>query len=100
MDKNVLQQKEAFEDIYKVEKSDRFDFHLTPDKFIRYLRDRRLQKGLTYLRDHFKEETNQWTVLTVCGGVGGEGMFFLRSGFTDVTVSDFSANSLVIAKGF
>ncbi|HTI11336.1 MAG TPA: class I SAM-dependent methyltransferase [Puia sp.] len=100
MIKNVLEQKEAFEDIYSLEKLDRFNFHITPDKFIRYLRDRRLQKALDYLKANFKDEIYQWKVLTVCGGVGGEGMFFLRAGFKDVTVSDFSANSLIIAKQF
>jgi len=102
MDKNVLQQKVAFDDIYNVEtaRTGRFDFHLTPDKFIRYLRDRRLHKGLTYIKDHFKEDIHQWSVMTVCGGVGGEGIFFLRAGFKDVTVSDFSANPLITAKSF
>ena len=100
MDKNVLQQKVAFEDIYKVEKIGRFNFHITKDKLIRYLRDRRLQKALDYLKGNYKEQVLEWNVLTVCGGVGGEGIFFLRSGFKDVTVSDFSANSLLIAKEF
>ena len=98
--KNVIEQKNAFEDIYKREKLERFSFHLTPDKLIRYLRDRRLQKALTYLERLFQKEMYQWKVLTVCGGVGGEGIYFLRSGFSDVTVSDFSANSLIIAGEF
>src|SRR5436305_662788 len=99
MDKNVLQHK-AFDDQYMAEKIGRFNFHITKDKLVRYLRDRRLHKALDYLKNNYKEQVPGWNVLTVCGGVGGEGIFFLRSGFKDVTVSDFSANSLLIAKEF
>jgi ubiquinone/menaquinone biosynthesis C-methylase UbiE len=97
MDTNIAQQKQAFEEIYKSENMDRFAFHITPDKLVRYLRDRRLNIALRYLQTHCREKITDWKVLTVCGGVGGEGIFFLRSGFADVTVSDFSANSLEIA---
>jgi ubiquinone/menaquinone biosynthesis C-methylase UbiE len=100
MENNVLQQQEAFQDLYKVDNRERFGFHLTEDKLIRYLRDRRLQKGLDYLKGMFGDAVYQWKVLIVCGGVGGEGIFFLKAGFPDVTVSDFSANSLVIARQF
>lgn len=98
MNTNLERQKEAFEDIYNSENIYRFQFHTTQDKFCRYLRDRRLNKALSYLHVHFKEELYNWKVLTVCGGVGGEGIFFLRSGFSNVTVSDFSSNSLAMAK--
>jgi ubiquinone/menaquinone biosynthesis C-methylase UbiE len=98
MNSNLAQQKEAFEDIYKSENINRFQFHTTQDQFCRYLRDRRLNKALSYLRAYFNDEFYHWKVLTVCGGVGGEGIFFLRSGFSNVTVSDFSSNSLEIAK--
>jgi ubiquinone/menaquinone biosynthesis C-methylase UbiE len=38
------------------------------------------------------------SVLVVCGGVGGEGTYLMNYGFTDVTVSDFSENSLSICR--
>ena len=98
MNINLEHQQKAFEDIYKVENIKRFEFHTTEDQFCRYLRDRRLNKALHYLHAHFSDECYNWKVLTVCGGVGGEGIFFLRAGFSDVTVSDFSSNSLEIAK--
>jgi ubiquinone/menaquinone biosynthesis C-methylase UbiE len=97
MDINIAQQKEAFEEIYKSENMDRFAFHVTPERLVRYLRDRRLNIALDYLQSQCREDITDWKVLTVCGGVGGEGIFFLRAGFADVTVSDFSANSLEIA---
>jgi ubiquinone/menaquinone biosynthesis C-methylase UbiE len=40
----------------------------------------------------------KWSVLTICGGAGGEGIFFLNNGFSDVTVSDFSENAIEIAR--
>jgi ubiquinone/menaquinone biosynthesis C-methylase UbiE len=39
-------------------------------------------------------------VLLTCGGVGGEGLFFKKNGFNNVTVSDISENSLKICNEF
>jgi ubiquinone/menaquinone biosynthesis C-methylase UbiE len=94
----VQSQQQAFEIIYKPETASRFDFHVTTDPLTRYLRDRRLGVALDYLRSKYPtRELLQWSVLLVCGGVGGEGIFFLKMGFADVTVSDISSNSLKIA---
>jgi len=95
---SVLEQQQQFERIYS-ENLEKFAYHTTPDKLTRYLRDRRLHKGLDFLKSQFSETAlNSWRVLVVCGGVGGEGFFFLRNGFKDVSSSDFSSNSLEIAQ--
>ena len=75
------------------------DFLTTGNKFTRYIIDRRLKKGLEVLKKRFKQEDlYNWSVLIVCGGVGGEGIFFLKNGFKNVTNSDFSENAIGIAK--
>jgi len=94
---NIEEQLGAHEIIY--EDSKKYDFHITDDKLTRFLRDRRLQKGLNYLKGKFTDEDfSNWKILVVCGGVGGEGIFFLNAGFKDVTSSDFSINAIKIAK--
>ena len=93
---NIAEQLKAFENVYS--DIDKFHFHTTKDPFTRFLRDRRLLVALNYLQDKYKSENiKSWKVLVVCGGVGGEAIFFLNAGFTDVTVSDFSSNSIEIA---
>jgi hypothetical protein len=44
---NIEEQLGAHEIIY--EDSKKYDFHITDDKLTRFLRDKRLQKGLNYL---------------------------------------------------
>lgn len=94
-EQQILEQQKVFETIYS--DASAFAFHTTKDPFVRYLRDRRLLKGLSFLKEKYGDEIYSWKVLVVCGGVGGEGIFFLNRGFTDVTVSDFSSNSIEIA---
>lgn len=86
-------QKDAFEETYR-SGDERWSFHYTLDPLIRYLRDRRLSLGLRVLRDAAGPQARLESVLVVCGGVGGEGTFFRKSGFRDVTVSDFSIEAL------
>ncbi|WP_374948573.1 class I SAM-dependent methyltransferase [Mucilaginibacter sp.] len=95
----VKQQQNAYEEIYAPEQKSEFDFHITPDPLTRYLRDRRLLKSLEVLKD-FDADYKNWSVLLTCGGVGGEGIFFKKNGFADVTVSDISENSLKICNEF
>lgn len=98
MDQSIKDQNREFEVIYNNENLRRFNFHFTEDKLMRYLRDRRLNIGLNYLiYKYTKPELENWKVLIVCGGVGGEGTFFRNAGFKDVTTSDFSQNSLSMA---
>lgn len=95
----VKEQQNVFEDIYSKDNAARFSFNITNDPLIRYLRDRRLWKALNYIKANSGgEDIYQWKVLIVCGGVGGEGIFFIKNGFGDVTVSDISENSLAICR--
>jgi len=95
--KQVLEQQNTFEEIYSIDKSSQFDFHVTNNPLTRYLRDRRLNKALSFIKKNARsEDIFKWRVLIVCGGVGGEGIFFIKNGFHDVTVSDISMNSLQI----
>ena len=98
MSENVKDQNREFEVIYNHENLQRFNFNFTDDKLTRYLRDRRLNIGLNYLRSKYqKNDLENWKVLIICGGVGGEGVFFMNAGFKNVTLSDFSQNSLAMA---
>src|SRR5690242_14076244 len=95
----VKEQQNVFEDIYSKDNAARFSFNITDDPLIRYLRDRRLWKALNYIKANSGgEDIYKWKVLIVCGGVGGEGIFFIKNGFSDVTVSDISENSLAICR--
>src|SRR5687767_4966694 len=96
MEEKVSEQKKIFEEIYSPQGHFKYEFHITNDPLTRYLRDRRIIKGIEQIKKHAKENISSWKVLIVCGGVGGEGVFFIKNGFIDVTVSDISANSLKI----
>ena len=99
MIEQVKQQQNAFEKFYAPEQKSEFDFHITNDPLTRYVRDRRLLKGLDVLKKHHGNILN-WNVLITCGGVGGEGLFLKKYGFKSVTVSDISENSLKICNQF
>ena len=87
----------CYEEVYK--ESRIFHEYHRKDKLTVFLRNRRLKKGLQYLENRFLDDSiRKWKVLIVCGGPGSEGLFFLNSGFNDVTVSDFSLNAIEIAK--
>src|SRR5438067_7858800 len=93
----IKEQRNSFEEIYSPEKISKYTFHITSDPLTRYLRDRRLKKGLDFIRKtEIQKDISNWKILIVCGGVGGEGIFFIKNGFRDVTVSDISENSLKI----
>ncbi|MBS1963136.1 MAG: class I SAM-dependent methyltransferase [Bdellovibrionales bacterium] len=93
-----LAQKRAHEKLYSSLELAGYEFHITSDPLTRYLRDRRLKIALETLRETYGSSLYSFKVLSVCGGVGGEGIFFLKEGFSDVTVSDFSQNALRIAE--
>lgn len=86
-------QKGAFEESYSAA-DERWAFHYTSDPLTRYLRDRRLSLALEALGGALPEGVAVESVLVACGGVGGEGTFFRKRGFGDVTVSDFSSEAL------
>lgn len=86
-------QRTAFEGTYSAGDA-RWAFHYTSDPLTRYLRDRRLNLALETLSGVLPQSLSIGSVLVVCGGVGGEGTFFRKRGFDDVTVSDFSSEAL------
>jgi ubiquinone/menaquinone biosynthesis C-methylase UbiE len=77
---------------------DDWSFHVTSDPLTRFLRDRRLRTALHMLRVRGLLHPERQSVLVVCGGVGGEGVFLSRWGFTDVTVSDLSEEALEVCR--
>ena len=91
------EQREAFENIFAAEAS-RWAFHDTKDPLIRYLRDRRLHRALAEVRKLHGASVENFSVLVVCGGVGGEASFFVNHGFADVTNTDFSSNALQVCQ--
>lgn len=97
-----LHQQRAFEAEYAKDPSV-WEFHRTQDRLTRFLRDRRLRIVMDELRNSGFFQDPAWpelSVLVVCGGVGGEGSFLANEGFRFVTVSDFSRNSIDLAKQF
>ncbi len=94
----TLEQKKAHEIFYTSDAHERFNYHFTKDPLTRFLRDRRLNISLKILEKSFGNDLRKFKILSVCGGVGGEGAFFLRNGFGNITVSDISINALNIAK--
>lgn len=99
VDIKVEKQHAAYEEIYGPTRPNDYETHVSSERLVRYLRDRRLSRALGFLESRVgADELREWSVLVVCGGAGGEGIFFLRSGFGDVTVSDVSGNSLQLAK--
>ncbi len=97
MEPTLESQRQAFEANYKAN-LEAYSFHVTQERLTRFLRDRRVLLGVKRLRALVpNEDLNAWTALVVCGGVGGEGILLQRAGFGNVTVSDFSQNSLSIA---
>ncbi|MFJ7337131.1 class I SAM-dependent methyltransferase [Streptomyces sp. NPDC101110] len=78
---------------------DDWSFHMTSDPLTRFLRDRRLRTALRMLRVRGLLDPARQSVLIVCGGVGGEGVFLSRYGFKDITVSDLSEEALAVCRG-
>jgi 16S rRNA G1207 methylase RsmC len=94
---SVAAQAAAGESRFRQRAAAEWDFNFTTDRLVRFLRDRRLDVALTLLTQHGTLGTRN-TVLVVCGGVGGEGVYLLRHGFADVTVSDIAPTALEIAR--
>lgn len=93
MNERVDAQRVAYEKVYGTT-GDRFAFHDTQDALMRYVRDRRLHTALRRLARSSPDGWRDWSALLVCGGVGGEGTFLRRAGFSRVTVSDVSAAAI------
>lgn len=101
MNEVVKNQQMAYETTYDKRDLEAYTCHYTKDPWTRFVRDRRLQMAVHELTSHFKvklDDIKRWKVLVVCGGVGGEGLFFLNQGFSSVTVSDFSYHALDTCK--
>jgi len=94
---SATSQKQAFENIFSSDLS-RWEFHDTSDPLTRYLRDRRLCLAMSCLKSQLGDDLLACSVLTVCGGVGGEATYFANRGFADVTNSDFSENALEVCR--
>jgi SAM-dependent methyltransferase len=77
---------------------DDWSFHVTSDPLTRFLRDRRMRIALDVLRKRELLDPARQSVLVVCGGVGGEGVFLRRFGFGDVTVTDLSDAALAVCR--
>jgi SAM-dependent methyltransferase len=93
----VEQQHKVFESQYDSE-LERWSFHDTKEPLTRYIRDRRIKIGVQRAMKVSGSTPQEWDVLVVCGGVGGEGTLLANLGFRSVTVSDFSANALEICQ--
>jgi len=93
----VERQHTVFENFYDSQ-MDRWSFHDTKDPLVRYIRDRRIKIGVKRAMKISGATPDDWDVLVVCGGVGGEGTLLANLGFRSVTVSDFSENALDICQ--
>lgn len=96
----VEAQQAAMDDIYGDSDASAWAFHYTDDPVTRYLRDRRLRTALRILEQHGRLDPDHQSVLVVCGGVGGEGTFLRKFGFSRVTVSDLSEEALAKCRRF
>ncbi len=94
---SVERQRAVSEDQYDSQ-VERWSFHDTEDPLTRFLRDRRIKIGLKRAMKLSGGTPENWDVLVVCGGVGGEGTLLANLGFHSVTVSDFSENALKICQ--
>lgn len=92
MNTGVQKQKETFDDIYS--KPNNWSYWDDTDPLTRYLLDRRLQIGVKHLMQITNSLPQDWDVLVICGGVGGEGTVLANMGFRSVTVSDISENAI------
>ena len=88
-------QRSVFERCFGVE-SGRWAFHDDPNPVLRYVRDRRLKLALKELHRQLGSRIFEMSLLTVCGGVGGEATFFRKAGFKNITNTDFSENALKV----
>ncbi len=96
MNTGVEKQKGAFEDVYS--RSNNWSYWDDTDPLTRYLLDRRIQIGVKHLMKMTNSSPQEWDVLLVCGGVGGEGTVLANMGFRSVTVSDISENAIQTCK--
>ncbi|MGD1703998.1 class I SAM-dependent methyltransferase [Dapis sp. BLCC M229] len=92
MNTGVEKQKETFEDIYS--KSNNWSYWDDTDPLTRYLLERRLHIAVKHLMKMTNSLPQDWDVLVICGGVGGEGTVLANMGFRSVTVSDISENAI------
>ncbi len=91
MEQNILKQKEIHDEIFS--NFEKLQFHITKDPVTRYLRDRRMNLAISYLKNIFGfRELKEFTYLVVCGGVGGEAIQLKRMGFFKVVNSDLSTS--------
>lgn len=91
-------QHRAFEERFGESSISDWDWYAVDDPATRLQTDRCLDRALDRLLQVTKSEPQDWRVLIVCGGVGGEASQLLARGFVDVTNSDFSGSALDVAR--
>ena len=84
-----MSQKEEFDHIYNLANTGKWNFHVTDNQLIRYLRDKRLNHAIDIIQKKDPSHSKSDSILIVCGGVGGEAFHFVRRGYINVTNSDF-----------
>ncbi|HAO05999.1 MAG TPA: hypothetical protein DCQ50_03210, partial [Chryseobacterium sp.] len=92
----IIQQKHTYNELFS--EIENYSFHISTDPLIRYLRDRRLNISLSYLQKIYGNKITGFSVLIVCGGVGGEAIFFKRNNFNNVLNSDLSDEAAITSK--
>ena len=85
-------QKNEFDKIYNLQNTIKFNHHITSNKLIRFLRDRRLEIAINAVKKIDDSHSFQSSILIFCGGVGGEAYYFINKGYIDVTNSDYIDN--------
>jgi SAM-dependent methyltransferase len=91
---SVSAQRDATQGVLAQSPPERWEFNFVRDPLVRYLRDRRLEIALSLLSREGLGPRDFGSSLVVCGGVGGEGVFLLRRGFENVTLSDIAPAAL------
>ncbi len=91
-------QHRAFEQRYGQSSDDDWSWYGDPDPATRLQTDRLLDRGVDRLLELTDSTPADWSVLVVCGGVGGEATYLRNRGFTRITNSDFSSEAVEIAR--
>lgn len=91
-------QHRAFEQRYGQSNDKDWSWYDDPDPATRLQSDRMLDRGIDRLLELTDSKPEDWSVLVVCGGVGGEATYLRKRGFTKITNSDFSSEAIEIAQ--
>ncbi len=91
-------QHKAFEQRYGQSDDKDWSWYDVADPATRLQTDRLLHRGIDRLMAITDSHPEDWRVLVVCGGVGGEATYLRKKGFTQITNSDFSSSAIEIAQ--